>query len=152
MGPHLREIKTRQQLGFTLLELLVVIAVIGVLASLAVPRFQNQIKKAKFVEVVNAIGPYKTAVELCVQRGITLSDCDSGSNGIPKATTSISSSGVVASVSVENGVITAIGGTNVDGASYILFPTTSENTSSGLDWSSAESTCLAAELCEPVSK
>lgn len=149
----LKAVKICRQFGFTLLELLVVIAVIGVLASLAVPRFQNQIKKAKFVEVVNAVSPYKIAVELCVHRGVALSDCDSGSNGIPAASTTASSSGVVASVTVDGGVITATGGETVDGASYILSPTVSVDTSSsGLDWGLADSTCLSVNLCEPVSK
>lgn len=143
--------KLSRELGFTLLELLVVIAVIGVLASLAVPRFQNHIKKAKFVEVINAASPYKTAVELCVQRGIALTGCDSGSNGIPEASTSASSSGVLASIAVADGVVTTTGGDVVDGATYILTPVLSASTSSsGLDWRLTGSTCLTSGLCEPI--
>ena len=42
--------------GFTLIETLVVVCVIGVLASLVIPRLTQQSKKAKLAEVVNMIG------------------------------------------------------------------------------------------------
>ena len=144
--------KTRKQSGFTLLELLVVIAVIGILASLAVPRFQNQLKKAKFVEVINATGPYKTAVEICVQRGNALATCIAGNNGVPAASAA-STSTVVASVNVAgNGVITATGGALVDGDTYRLTPALPAAAvgvnASGLAWAIG-GTCLASGLCDP---
>ena len=55
-----------KQAGFTLLELLMVIAVIGILATIAVPRLQNYSQKAKFTEVINIAGSYKMAVEKCI--------------------------------------------------------------------------------------
>lgn len=137
--------KVRKQSGFTLLELLVVIAVIGILASLAVPRFQNQLKKAKFVEVVNATSPYKTAIELCAQRGNALSACDATYKGMTPDSGE-STSKVVKSVTVgANGVITATGGDAVDGKDYILTPTTVNN---GLSWA-VSGGCIDASLCEP---
>ena len=139
----------RKQSGFTLLELLVVIAVIGVLASLAVPRFQNQIKKAKFVELVNAAAPYKTAVEICVQRGNALADCTSSSNGVP-AESGQSASGVITSTSVYGGVITVKGTSVVDSAQYQLTPM-EDSATGGVSWSQT-GTCLKINnLCEPTS-
>lgn len=57
------------QKGFTLIELMIVVAIIGILAAVAVPAYQNYTLKARFTEVVNASTPFKTAVELCVQTG-----------------------------------------------------------------------------------
>lgn len=136
-------VNTRKQLGFTLLELLVVIAVIGVLASLAVPRFQNYIKKAKFVEVVNAAAPYKMAVEVCVQRTGGETACDAGAEGVPAAVTT--ASGVIASIAVINGKITITGTIVVDEKNYILTPTVNAG---AVNWSQG-GTCEAASLCEP---
>ncbi|MGL4767040.1 MAG: pilin [Formosimonas sp.] len=136
--------KTRNQRGFTLLELLVVIAVIGVLASLAVPRFQNQLRKARFVEVVNAAAPYKTGVELCYQRNVSLVNCNTGNNGVPPALTA--ANGVVASVEVASGTITATGTADVGAETYVITPTPTVD--QGLTWAQ-RGTCRAKNLCEP---
>lgn len=142
----------RKQSGFTLLELLVVIAVIGVLASLAVPRFQNQIKKAKFVELVNAAAPYKTAVEICVQRGNALTACTSAAaaSATMPAQTGASVSGVVASTTATSGVITVTGTSVVDSAVYQLTPTVDAATG-GVSWSQTGSCLTINNLCEPTS-
>lgn len=150
MNGRLLNKKLHNQLGFTLLELLVVIAVIGVLASLAVPRLQSQIQRARFVEVVNATGPFKIAVEACAQTNNGLAGCNAGANGIPAATAA--ASGSVASVNVAAGVITATSvaaNFSAGATTYILTPALAgANTANGVTWAvNANSTCLGAALC-----
>lgn len=155
--------KIRSQMGFTLLELLVVIAVIGVLASLAVPRLQNQLDKARFVEAVNTAGTYKSAVEACFARTNNLAVCISGSNGVPAAANTPSASGLVTNAGVANnannnavitvttsmGAVAAVpGGANaVAGLTYQLTPVApAAGTSDGLTWT-VGGTCAAAAVC-----
>ncbi|MGL4467874.1 MAG: prepilin-type N-terminal cleavage/methylation domain-containing protein, partial [Plesiomonas shigelloides] len=57
----------KKQSGFTLIELMIVVAIVAILAAVALPAYQTYTKKAKFTEVVSAVGPFKTAIEICAQ-------------------------------------------------------------------------------------
>ena len=141
----------KAQQGFTLIELMIVVAIIGILASIALPAYQTYTKKAKFSEVVLATAGIKTAIEICAQDQGSLANCIGGSNGIVDVTTS---TGFVQSVATgANGVITAtaVGATGapvtgLEGETYILTPTFADGK---VTWDSttAPGTCKAANIC-----
>jgi len=75
------------QKGFTLIELMIVIAIIGILAAVAVPQYSQYTKPAKFSEVKLAVSPIKSAVELCRQRNAGAAACGDPTSGINSGVT-----------------------------------------------------------------
>lgn len=92
------------QSGFTLIELMIVVAIIGVLAAVAIPAYQNYTIKAKVGSALSSVSSIKTAIGMCIQeQGGVLTDC----------TMSIEAAHIpiyvptkeVTSVDVQNGII-----------------------------------------------
>jgi type IV pilus assembly protein PilA len=54
--------KTRMQAGFTLIELMIVVAIIGVLAAIAIPAYQNYIARAQITDALTMLGGLRNPV------------------------------------------------------------------------------------------
>ena len=101
------------QKGFTLIELMIVIAIIGILAAIALPAYQDYTNRAKMSEVITFASSGKTAVAETYQNTGALPE-DNSAAGMADADDI--NSKYVESVTVEDGVITTlIRGTNVTG-------------------------------------
>lgn len=124
------------QSGFTLFELMIAIAVIAILTAIGVPAYQGYLQKAAMTDMLQTMTPYKTAIEICALEQGNLSNCSSGSNGIPTT----KSTSYVTSIDVSSGVITLVGQSALNGLTVTLTPTI--NSIHGhLDW---QKNCVSA--------
>jgi len=140
------------QRGFTLIELMMVIAIIGLLSAVALPQYTTFQKRARFSEVITATSQYKTAADLAVQlvRITALEDLDAGNSGIPMNRSGASFAGeYIQSVSMIDGKITATGTNAVDFATYTLEASFVPGVK-GIRWlqdDSAATSCFNLGLC-----
>lgn len=120
------------QAGFTLFELMIAIAIIAILTAVGIPAYQGYIQKAALTDMLQAMVPYKTAVELCALEKGDLSGCQQGSGGIPGS----KSTRYVSQISVAAGAITLVGQNALQGLSVTLTPTL-DGASGDLQWQKA---------------
>jgi type IV pilus assembly protein PilA len=114
------------QKGFTLIELMIVVAIIGILAAVALPAYQDYTVRAKVSELILAASSARTAVTEKYQNDGALTSA--GVN------ISISSSSKISSASVsDGGTITVVGTSDVKSATIIMTPTENSD-STTLNW------------------
>ena len=68
--------------AFSLIELMIVVAIIGILVAIIIPSYQVYIRRAHYVEVIQAATPYKMSIQECFQVTNDLDDCGADQNGV----------------------------------------------------------------------
>ena len=141
----------KMQQGFTLIELMIVVAIIGILAAIALPAYQDYVARSQVSEAFSLGGGLKTVVSEYYHNDGDFDDADNGNPGIAVATEIIGK--YVDQVTVLNGVITARMGFDasnlVSSATIVLSPLTHAGS---VEWTCESSTVEVQYLpaaCRP---
>lgn len=112
------------QQGFTLIELMIVVAIIAILAAIAIPQYQNYVARAAVTKAIGEVSALRTPVEECLSRGADPSDTDECDNAVYNS---------------DDGTLTNTIGANGTG-SMILEPTTPPSPVAGfeVEWERAD--------------
>lgn len=146
MKPKILEDSRSHEYGFTLVELMIVVAIIGVLAAIAVPQYVDYTQRTKVAGAVQGVEAYKTAVAMCFHDLGTLTGCNHNTNGIPN-TVAVGNNGAkisyVDGIAVANGVITLTStGTTLAGTKLVVTMTPVAATGdSAVDWNLTGTGC-----------
>jgi type IV pilus assembly protein PilA len=114
------------QKGFTLIELMIVVAIIGILAAVALPAYQDYTAKAKVAEAANMAATAKTAISLAFNEGTLANGNTNGAFGLADANNinskyvaSVTAAGTAANVGTVTIRMRATGVNDIDGRDVV---------------------------------
>ena len=128
------------QLAYTLIELMITLAIVAVLTAVALPAYQDYAEKAKFAEVLSFSDGYTTAVGVCIAQLGKKEGCNEGTNGIGSLNVTAD---YVDSAVINNGAIEVTATDSAGGFTSILTPTL---TSGSITWAQT-GTCVGVGYC-----
>lgn len=134
------------QQGFTLIELMIVVAIIGILAAVAIPAYQDYTKRSRFQDIVSSAFAVETAIAMCLnEHAGDATECDTpGKVGIVTLSDS-KEAAVPLAIEATTAAVTATAGVAAGGFTYINTPSLAPG-GTLITWTQT-GTCKAAKAC-----
>ena len=114
------------QKGFTLIELMIVVAIIGILAAIAIPAYQNYVAKSQVSVGLADITGGKTNTELKLSEGITAAITTASGVGLPEETAACSKIDVSVATNGESTIVCNLQGSSRINGKFIAWTRTSD--------------------------
>jgi prepilin-type N-terminal cleavage/methylation domain-containing protein len=147
--PRPARLARRAASGFTLIELMIVVAILGILAAIAIPQYQIYTGKAQLAEAVAMVDGRRNAIAERIQNGFALSTIDGGTQGVPddlptgagKYSESIAIAGGVITVTMKSSGVAPC----VTGSALTLTPIVPTDLGAPITWA-----CTSTSTCKPT--
>ncbi len=139
-----------KQHGFTLIELMIVVAIIGILASIAIPQYENYMSRTRASGTITDIGVYKLGISVCRQNTGAFNNC--GATSADGNVPAISNTEFVQGLTITPGATILINGTstaNTPAGVDLTFALTGSYVAgnSGITWTMANG---AGTICDAI--
>ena len=136
--------KSQQQTGFTVVELMIVVAIIGILAAIAIPMYSNYSSRTRAVSAMVELDTIKEAVIECGHIEGRFTNCAARVNGIPALANIPVTGNIVSMNSINQGVIEGISGATDTVGNNLTFKLVPQNAGSNVRFA------IQGTICNPL--